>query len=101
MTVTLRKSDLARRVAAQLPGTGSHGESAVNAVIGAIQDALVSGDRIVITGFGSFEVREIKERKIRPIRGENKGQPMTVPAHRRVGFSPGTELTRAVQGRRR
>ncbi|MDA1096570.1 MAG: HU family DNA-binding protein [Chloroflexi bacterium] len=100
MTMTLRKSDLSNRVAARLQGTASQGESAVNAVIGAIQDALVSGNRIVITGFGSFEVRQIKERKIRPIRGANIGQQMTVPAHRRVGFSPGTELTQAVQGRR-
>ena len=101
MATTLRKSDLAGRVAARLQGTRSSGEAAVNAVIGAVQDALVSGDRVVITGFGSFEVRNIKERKVRPIRGARAGQQMTVPAHKRVGFSPGTELTQAVQGRRR
>jgi len=101
MPATLRKSDLSSRVATRLGGTRSSGEGAVNAVIGAIQDSLIGGDRVVITGFGSFEVRQIKERKVRPIRGARAGQQMTVPAHRRVGFSPGTELTKAVQGKRR
>jgi len=101
MATTLRKSDLAGRVAGRLQGTRSQGDSAVNAVIDAIQDALVSGDRVVITGFGSFEVRQIKERKVRVIQGPNKGQQVNVPAHLRVGFSPGTELTNAVQGKRR
>lgn len=101
MATTLRKSDLAGRVASRLSGTRSGGEAAVNAVISAVQEALVAGDRVVITGFGSFEVRNIKERKVRPIRGANAGQQITVPAHKRVGFSPGTELTQAVQGKRR
>ncbi len=101
MVTTLRKSDLAGRVAARLGGTRSGGENAVNAVIAAVQDALVTGDRVVITGFGSFEVRNIKERMVRPIRGANAGQQMKVPAHKRVGFAPGTELTQAVQGKRR
>lgn len=101
MPMTLRKSDLAGRVATRLGGTRSVGEGAVNAVIAAVQSALVGGDRVVITGFGSFEVRQIKERKVRPIRGARAGQQMTVPSHKRVGFSPGTELTKAVQGKRR
>ena len=101
MATTLRKNDLAGRVAMKMQGTRSQGESAVNSVIAAVQQALVSGDRVVITGFGSFEVRQIKERKVRPIRGAQAGKQMTVPAHKRVGFSPGTELTKAVQGKRR
>ena len=100
MPTTLRKSDLAGRVATRLQSTRSAGESAVNAVVSTIQQSLTSGDRVVITGFGSFEVRQIKERKVRPIRGARAGQQMTVPAHKRVGFSPGTELTKAVQRRR-
>ena len=100
LATTLRKSDLAGRVAGRLQGTRAQGDSAVNAVIDAIQDALVSGDRVVITGFGSFEVRQIKERKVRVIQGPSKGQQVSVPAHLRVGFSPGSELTNAVQGKR-
>ena len=98
LATTLRKGDLAGRVAGRLQGTRTQGDNAVNAVIGAIQDALVSGDRVVITGFGSFEVRQIKERKVRVIQGPSKGQQVSVSAHLRVGFSPGSELTNAVQG---
>ena len=97
MATTLRKSDIAGRVAGRLQGTRAQGDSAVNAVIDVIQDALASGDRVVITGFGSFEIRQIKERDVRVIQGPRKGQQVSVPAHVRVGFSPGSELTKAVQ----
>ena len=97
MTQTLRKSDLAGIVAQRMGGTRSTGEAALNAVTSAIQESLVRGDRVVITGFGSFEVRKIKERKIRPLRGAQAGQPTVVEAHDRVGFSPGTDLANSVK----
>ena len=95
---TLRKGDLGARVAAKIGGPRSQGDAALNAVIAAVRDALVAGDRVVLTGFGAFEVRNVKQRTVRPIRGG--GGRMTIPAHKRVGFSAGTELTQAVQGKR-
>ena len=50
---------------------------------------------MVLTGFGSFEVRQVKARRVRPIRGG--GGLMTVPAHKRVGFTAGAELSTAAQ----
>ncbi len=97
MAETLHKGDLAGLVAQRMGGTRSSGEAALNAVTGAIQESLTRGNRVVITGFGSFEVRKIKERTVRPLRGENAGKPTKVPAHQRVGFSPGTELAGAVK----
>ena len=98
MAQTLRKSDLSGIVAQRMGGTRSSGETALNAVTSAIQESLARGDRVVITGFGSFEVRKIKERTVRPLRGPQAGQPTVVKAHDRVGFSPGTELSTAVKG---
>lgn len=91
---TLRKSDISARVAAKLGGSRAQGNAALRAVLESVQDALSAGDRVVITGFGSFELREAKARRIRPIRGD---QIITVPAHKRVGFSPGAELNKAVR----
>ncbi len=92
---TLRKSDVTSRVATKLGGSRASGEAALNAVLDAITDALRGGNRVVLTGFGSFEVRQVKARKVRPIRGG--GSLITVPAHKRVGYTPGVNVSKAVQ----
>ena len=94
---TLRKSDLTARVASQLGGSRAQGEAALNAVLDSIQEALSAGDRVVLTGFGSFEVRQVKARRVRPIRGGQAGSLITVPAHKRVGFTAGANLSAAAQ----
>ena len=95
---TLRKSDLSSRVASRMGGSKAQGEAALKAVLDSVQEALASGDRVVITGFGSFEVRDVKARRVRPIRGGSAGNLITVPAHKRVGFTAGAELSKSAQG---
>lgn len=94
---TLRKSDMSARVAAKLGGSKAQGEAALNAVLDSVQASLASGNRVVLTGFGSFEVRQVKARKVRPIRGGQAGTLITVPAHKRVGFTAGAELNKVAQ----
>ena len=94
---TLRKSDISGRIASKLDGSRSQGEAALKAVLDSIQESLGSGDRVVLTGFGSFEVRPVKARKVRPIRGGEAGKLITVPAHKRVGFTAGAELSKAAK----
>jgi DNA-binding protein HU-beta len=94
---TLRKADLTSRVATRLDVSTAQGEAALNAVLGSIQDSLAAGDKVVLTGFGSFEVRQVKARRVRPIRGGQGGGLITVPAHKRVGFTAGTNLKDAVE----
>jgi DNA-binding protein HU-beta len=94
---TLRKGDVTARVATRLGVSRAQGEAALNAVLVSIQDALTNGDRVVLTGFGSFSVRQVKERRVKPIRGGQAGQLITVPAHKRVGFTAGAELNKAAQ----
>ena len=94
---TVRKGDLAMMVSAKLGDTRAAGDKSLDAVVEAIQEAVGRGDRVVITGFGAFETRSVKERKVKAILGPQKGQYITVPAHKRVGFSPGTDLTSAVR----
>ena len=97
---TLRKGDLAAKVAGKLNGPRSWGDSALNAVLDSVREALAAGDRVVLTGFGSFEARQVKERQVRAIRGRQAGQRVTVPAHKRVGFTPGSDLAGAVSGKK-
>jgi DNA-binding protein HU-beta len=92
---TLRKSDITARVATRLGGSRAHGEAALSAVLGSIQSALESGDRVVLTGFGSFSLRSVKARRVKPIRG-GAGL-IEVAAHTRVGFTAGAELNQAVR----
>ena len=94
---TLRKGDITSRVAASLGGSRAQGEAALNSVLSSIQDALKKGDRVVLTGFGSFSVRHVKARKVKPIRGGNSGGLITVPAHKRVGFTSGADLNKAAR----
>ena len=91
---TLRKSDITARVATGLVGSRAQGEAALKAVLSSIQDALANGDKVVLTGFGSFSVRDVKQRRVKPIRGGQAGKLITVPAHRRVGFTAGAELSK-------
>ena len=95
---SLRKSDIASRVATKLGGSRAEGESALNSVLECISDALSAGDRVILTGFGSFDVREVRARKVRPIGGSASGDLVTVPAHKRAGFRPGADLSSAAQG---
>jgi DNA-binding protein HU-beta len=94
---TLRKSDITARVATKLGGSKAQGEAALGAVLTSIQEVLASGDRVVLTGFGSFSIREVKARRVKPIRGGKAGQLITVPAHKRVGFTAGADLNKAAQ----
>ncbi len=90
---TLRKAEMTARVANKLGGSRGQGLAALNAVLGSIQEAVADGDRVTLTGFGTFEIRQVRARRMRPIRGGRAGSLITVPAHNRVGFRPGTNLT--------
>ena len=95
----LGKSDIAARVAAKLQGTHAEGNRALNAVLDAITDGLKERKPVTLTGFGTFDIREVKARKVRAIRGRQAGEMMSVPARKRAGFRAGSLLQRAVTGR--
>jgi DNA-binding protein HU-beta len=96
---TLGKGDISARVAAKLKSTHAEGSRALNAVLDAITEGLKERRGVTLTGFGTFDIREIKARKVRAIRGKQAGQMMNVPARKRPGFRAGSELQRAVTTR--
>jgi DNA-binding protein HU-beta len=92
----LGKSDIAARVAAKLQSTHVEASRALNAVLDSITDGLKERKPVTLTGFGTFDIREIKARQVRAIRGKQAGQMMSVPARKRPGFRAGSLLQRAV-----
>ena len=88
--ITLRRADLIGRVSSKLSGTKAEADAALTAVLDSVQEALVGGNKVVLTGCGTFEIRQVKQRRVRPIRGD--GSTVNIPAHERVAFVPGANL---------
>lgn len=65
-------------------------DTMVNVVIDTIGEILQRGDDLVIPNFGSFKVQDVKARKGRNIQ---TGEIIKIPAHKKVKFTPGKELT--------
>ena len=64
-------------------------EVALEAVLSIISDALVSGDKVQLVGFGTFES---KERAARVGRNPRANIPVNIPAKRVPVFKPGSTL---------
>ncbi len=68
-------------------------EKALSAVVAGITDALASGEKVQIVGFGSFEV---KERAARTARNPQNGTPVEIAASKAPVFKAGKALKDAV-----
>ena len=89
----MNKSDLAEAVGQAFGGNKSMGATAVDAVLGAIQGALASGDKVQISGFGTFEVRH---RAARMGRNPRTGEEVEIKATNAPAFKAGKGLKEAV-----
>ncbi|MDR1968158.1 MAG: integration host factor subunit beta [Burkholderiaceae bacterium] len=68
-------------------------EAAVKTILDAMSDALVSGHRIEIRGFGSFS---ITRRPPRMGRNPRTGEKVPIPERRVPHFKPGKALRQAI-----
>lgn len=89
----MNKSDLVDRVASATDLAKTKAGDAVDAVLDEITKALRRGDRVQLTGFGTFEVRD---RKARKARNPQTGEPIQVPASKAPAFKAGKSLKDAV-----
>ena len=69
--------------------------AALDAALAEISDRLARGERVTITGFGTFTT---VERAARTARNPRTGAPIAVPATVTARFSAGTGLRSAVAG---
>jgi integration host factor beta subunit len=86
----MTKQQLIEKVAAKTELKKSEVEAAVDSVLDMIAEALRSNERVELRGFGSFVVKDRKERQGRNPR---TGETITIAAKRDARFKPGKELT--------
>lgn len=85
----MNKTDLISSIASKSGLNKKNSEAALNAVIASIEEALVKGDKIVLVGFGTFEVRK---RAARKGRNPQTKQEITIPASNAPVFKAGKGL---------
>ena len=91
----MTKTTLIEKVADKAGIKKAEAEKAVNAVFASIQEALVAGEEVQVTGFGSFKV---KDRAERPGVNPKTGEKITIKASKAPAFSAGKTLHDAVNG---
>ena len=91
--IGVNKSELIKSVAKKAALSQKDTAKVLETLLEIVQKALVNGEKVQIIGFGSFEVRDRKERKvITPTTREE----MILPATKVPAFKPGKALKEAV-----
>ena len=90
----MNKTELINAVAETSGLTKKDSEVALNAILDTIQNAMKSGDKVQLVGFGSFEV---KERAARTGKNPATGATIEIPACKAPAFKAGKALKDAIQ----
>ena len=85
----MNKDEIVRYIASKTGATQSSVEEIITMFFNLITDALVSGKRVKVNGFGMFES---KERKARTGRNPHTGESIPIPARRVPVFKPAKGL---------
>ena len=89
----MNKSDLVFYVAGELRTSRLGAGKVVEAVLGGIRQGLRQDQSVMLSGFGTFQV---KPRKSRMVRNPHTGDPIVIGPGRRVGFRVGKGLRESV-----
>ena len=90
----VNRKDLIGKIALDAELTRAQAARALNACLDGIQAGLVRGDRVTISGFGTFGVLH---RKARTLRIPKTGKAINIAAKRVPRFAPGVDLKSAIQ----
>ena len=91
---TVTKKDLVHQVAAQTACTHSQAQEIVDALFVNLREQLMDGRRVEIRGFGVLDVKDTKPKLT--ARNPRTGEPIAVPARRKVLFKPGKLIKAAL-----
>ena len=86
---TMTKSDVVEKVYEKIGFSKKEASEFVEMVFGTLKDKLIKGEKVKISGFGKFEVRE---KKSRIGRNPRTGDQITISARRVLSFSPSQVL---------
>lgn len=90
----MTKKDLIEKISKKVGLTKKAATESVDTVLSSIKDALSKGDKVVLTGFGTFKIRSRSQRKGR---NPKTGQQIQIPSHKLPGFTAGKGLKKAVK----
>ncbi len=90
----MTKKDLIDIVSKKANLTNKASREAVQVFLNSIRDSLKRGEKVVITGFGTFSIRK---RAARPGRNPKTGERITLAARKAPGFTPGKTLKKVVR----
>ncbi len=91
----MNKSQLAEAAAGKAGLNKNQVSQALDAVLDSITSALQDGEKVSLTGFGTFEVRE---RAARTGRNPRTGEELQVAASKSPAFKPGKGFKDAING---
>ena len=92
----MTKAQLVEKIAEQSRLTKTDAESALNAFINVVTEALKERDNVTLFGFGAFKVTE---KKARTGRNPKTNEPVEIPACKAPKFTAGKNLKDAVNGK--
>jgi DNA-binding protein HU-beta len=91
----MTKADLIEGLASKTDLSKADAEAAIDAILEGITEALSGGDRVVISGFGTFG---ITAREARTGRNPKTGESIEIPANRTAKFKPSKQLKETLNG---
>ena len=90
----MTKTELVDALASGASMTKAEAGRALDAALDGIRGALARGEKVTVTGFGTFEVRQ---RAARMGRNPQTGAPLHIPATKTPAFKAGKGLKDAVR----
>lgn len=90
----MTKNELIEKVAKKSSLTKSAAYDSVSYTFSLIQDALIRGEKVVISGFGTFLIRS---RAARRGRNPQTGETIQIPHKKTPGFAAGKTLKRQIK----
>jgi nucleoid DNA-binding protein len=88
------KTEIIDQVAKEAHLTRKAAKEAIEAVFTIIKDSLNNGDKVVVSGFGTFILRE---RRSRVGRNPKTGATLTLPSMKTIGFIASKNLKKRVR----
>lgn len=94
-TQVISTTELANIIAEQTQSTKKAAKETVQLVLDTVAAQLVAGNTVRLSGFGTFEVKDVAARTGR---NPSTGEELQIEATKRVGFKAATALKASVKG---
>jgi DNA-binding protein HU-beta len=91
----MRKNDLIEQVSRKAHLTKKAAGESIESLLEEIQKALVRGEKVILSGFGTFRVVSVKDKTVVVPKTHEK---KIVKSHRAPRFSPGRAFKRVIKG---